>query len=63
MLGSGVEPLFWMCDSCSIILTKDKEETEILLEMCSQYWTNPSDCTQRMGARLRNIVTPDKHFL
>ena len=44
VLGSGVEPLFWMCDSCeALYLTKDKEETEILLEICSQYLTNPSD--------------------
>lgn len=50
VLGSGVEPLFYMCDSCeALYLTKDKNETEVLLEMCSQYWTNPNDWGTQEG--------------
>tara|TARA_R100000278_G_scaffold60729_1_gene49411 strand:+ start:643 stop:981 length:339 start_codon:yes stop_codon:yes gene_type:complete len=44
VLGAGEDPLFWMCDSCeTLYLTIDKLKTEALLEMCSQYWTNPND--------------------
>lgn len=44
VLGACEEVLFWMCDSCEVLfLTKDMAETEILLEISSQYWTNPND--------------------
>jgi hypothetical protein len=44
VLGAGEDILFWMCDICeNLFLTKDVAETEILLEMSSQYWTNPND--------------------
>ena len=42
--------LFWMCDSCEeLLLTRDKVETEILLEKCSKCWTNPNDWGTREG--------------
>lgn len=44
VLGACEETLFWMCDHCEMLfLTKDMAETEILLEISSQYWTNPND--------------------
>ena len=50
VLGTGEDVLFWMCDSCELLLlTKDKEETEILLECSSQYWTNPNDWGVKEG--------------
>jgi len=42
--------LFWMCDKCEeLLLTRDKKETEVLLEKCSKCWTNPNDWGTREG--------------
>lgn len=44
VLGAGEDVLFWMCDHCErLFLTKDSDETEMLLEISSKYWTNPND--------------------
>ena len=44
VLGAGEDVLFWMCDLCEMLfLTKDSDETEMLLEISSKYWTNPND--------------------
>ena len=42
--------LFWMCDSCEeLLLTRDKKQTEVLLEKSSKCWTNPDDWGTREG--------------